>query len=277
MAEMNKTTEINDFEDFTNIDGDVAGVAEKAEDTERAAKKEVKKKEVQAKIAAFQKKVADPSFADRLKKFSGAVSVLKTLSYSDNGGLILDKATGKKVPTSKIVGYRLQNISKDCEIPYITEEYTAQKAEDGSVRWVGQKVEKVLKPGEIIDLTKKYMTFFCSMPEISFELANGKIVRGPAKASTVDEEMEAHYFAFADSGVTVNSDAVKVNVGKKVKAADGTVGWVVKPEHEVTFGFLNNVEKATRKAGSGTGKKSYSAQDVNANYIYELFSTKGKM
>ena len=276
--EMKTVTGTDDFVDFENMGDGVADATEKEETGEKAAKRKAKKEDMQAKVEAFQKKVSDPEFAKRLKKFSGAVSVINTLGYGENGGLILDKKTGNKVPTPKIVGYKLQNISTDIEIPYITEEYEPQKAEDGSVRWVGKKVDKVLKPGETIELTRKYMTFFCSMPEISFELANGKIIRGSANAHTVDEVMEAHYFAFSDSSNKVNSDSIKINIGKKVKSANGTTGWVVKPEYEKAFGFLNNnsTGKTAKKSGGST-KKSYSAQDVNANYIYELFSTKGKM
>ena len=248
------------------------------------------KDELRKRAEMFNSKVAtDASFKDKLHTYSQSIAVLNSLAFGDSGGLInvdkVDKngkvvldANGKPVkakkPVSKIVGYLIENVSDDKTIPYVTEEYKPTKREDGTVVYVGQKVQKELKPKEKVALAKKYMTFLCSMPEISFTLSNGKIVRGSAKAKTVDEEMEAYYFTFDDENKKVNSDTVKVQIGKKVKTTDGKLIYKVKPEYEATFGYLNNEKEAGKKSGTKSGR---TVQDINANYIFELFSKRENM
>src|SRR5690606_14306068 len=156
------------------------------------------------------------------------------------------------ITTSQIVGYRLQNIG-NTPIKYLTEEFV--KNEEGT--YVGTRVEKVAKRGETFDLSRKYMTIFCSQPEISFQLSNGKIVRGSGNGSDgdIDRELEAYYLTFNDKSIKVNSDDVKINIAKKIKQGDQTK-WVVKPEFEATFGYLNNAKAPGRKGRQpGTGKQ----------------------
>ena len=123
-----------------------------------------------------------------------------------------------------------------------------------------------LKPGEYVDLTRKYMTIFCARPEISFILSNGKIVRGykGKSAETVDEELERYYFRFTrdKNGVLkkINDSNVKIEIADKI---DGD--WVVKDEFVKTFGFLNE----------GTGrnkaeKTDYSTQTIEAHFVNNL-------
>ena len=109
----------------------------------------------------------------------------------------------------------------------------------------------------------------CSRPEISFTLANGKIVSSSKKnAKSLKEELAAYYFAFnkAEDGTTpqVNDDEVKLSVDD----ADGKV----KPEYVESFGYLNNPKEG--RAARTKGAK-YTTQDLAANYIHKLLEEQG--
>lgn len=220
----------------------------------------------------------DPTFVQKLKSLSNSVAVVNTLGYGDSGNIIVDESTKhlpkderRLITTSQIVGYRLQNIG-NTPIKYLTEEFV--KNEEGT--YVGTRVEKVAKPGETFALSRKYMTIFCSQPEISFQLSNGKIIRGSGtvKDGDIDRELEAYYFTFNDKSIKVNSDDVKINIAKKIKQGDQTK-WVVKPEFEATFGYLNNAKAPGRKGRQpGTGKQ-FTVQDMAANYINKLLQESG--
>lgn len=136
-------------------------------------------------------------------------------------------------------------------------------------------MEKEVKPGEQVDLTRQYMTMLCAKPEISLTLANGKVIRGSRakSASTLKEELESYYFRFDrdEKGKLkqINDEGVKINVGNKVKGA-----WVVKDEFVETFGYLNNGSK--RKTNGGTKKKDqFTKQDMEANYIAKRLQEAG--
>lgn len=239
-----------------------------------------KKKERLKMMSALMKETIskDPSFTQKLKSLSDKLAVTNTLGYGDGGNIVVDESTKnlpkdqrKLVTTSQIVGYRLQNIG-DVPIKYITEEFT--KNAEGV--YEGSRVERVAKPGASFDLTRKYMTIFCSQPEISFQLSNGKIVRGSGavKENDIDGELEAHYFSFNDKNIKVNNDDVKINVAKKVTVGDETK-WVVKAEFEKTFGYLNNAKTPGRKGRTAGAGKQFTTQDMAANYINKLLQENG--
>lgn len=244
------------------------------------AKKQEKSKKLKEMSQLLKETInTDPTFQTKVRSLSERLSVVNTLGYGEGGNIIVDEATKnlpkdqrKLVTTSQIVGYRVANTG-DQPIKYLTEEFT--KNAEGV--YEGQRVEKVMAAGEQVDFTRKYMTIFCAQPEISFQLSNGKIVRGSGsvKPGDIDGELEAHYFSFNDKNIKVNSDTMKLNVAAKKKAADGTAKWVVKPEFEKTFGYLNNA-KATGKRGRGPSTTSkYTTQDMAANYINRLLQESG--
>lgn len=210
---------------------------------------------------------SEPGFTDNLRRLSNSLKVVKTLGYGKTGNVKVDKevekASGdrKLVPTSQIVGYRIQNIGTEA-IEYETEEYK----QDASGKFVGTRVTKTLKAGDSCDLTREYMTKLCSRPEISFTLVNGKITSSSRKAKTIKEELSAYYFSFnkAEDGTTiqVNDDEVKVSIDK-----DG----VVLPEFVETFGYLNNPKEAKSKE---KGSK-FTTQDLAANYVRKLLEKQG--
>lgn len=223
----------------------------------------------------------DPTFVQKLKSLTNDIAVLNTLGFGDSGNIIVDETTKhlpkgerKLINTSQIVGYRLVVIGQN-PVKYLTEEFS----KDAEGKYVGARVEKVAKPGEKFDLSRKYMTIFCSQPEISFQLSNGKVVRGSGdvKPGDLDGELEAHYFAFNDKSIKVNSDSMKLNVAaKKVDKATGTSKWEVKPEFVATFGYLNNAKPAGRK-GRGPASSKFSPQDLAANYINTLLRESGNL
>lgn len=240
-----------------------APVAADAVDT--AARKE----KVAAMKASLKETVqTSPDFASKLRRLSNSIKVVNTLGYGKGGNIVVDKKASGDArvlkPTSAICGYKLENIGTEA-IEYTTEVFT----QDETGKYVGQVVKKQWNPGETINLTRQYTTMLCSMPEISFTLANGKIVSSSKKnAKSLKEELAAYYFAFnkSEDGTTpqVNDDEVKLSVDD----ADGKV----KPEYVEAFGYLNNPKEG--RAARTKGAK-YTTQDLAANYIHKLLEEQG--
>lgn len=236
-----------------------------ADAVDNAARKE----KVAAMKASLKETVqTSPDFASKLRRLSNSIKVVNTLGYGKGGNIVVDKKASGDArvlkPTSAICGYKLENIGTEV-IEYTTEVFS----QDETGKFVGQVVKKQWAPGETINLTRQYTTMLCSMPEISFTLANGKIVSSSKKnAKSLKEELAAYYFAFnkSEDGTTpqVNDDEVKLSVDD----ADGKV----KPEYVETFGYLNNPKEG--RAARTKGAK-YTTQDLAANYIHKLLEEQG--
>ena len=248
---------------FTNLDTTAPAV-----ETEKPAQNKRKEKIAAMKEAIKTTISEDPTFVQKLRSLSDSIEVVNTLGFGDSGNIVVDKTKkdGRALTvTSAIVGYRIRNIGEE-PVKYITEVH----AQDETGKFVGTKQEMFLAPGATADLTRQYMTMFCAQPEISFQVANGKIIRGSgAKGEkSLKAELEAYYFSFnkQEDGnkLQVNDDSVKLNVGEKVNGK-----WVVKPEFVETFGFLNNPKEGRRGGRKSSGEK-YNAQDMAANYINRL-------
>lgn len=253
-------------------------VIDKAED-DKAKKKNAKDARVRELTDALKKtKEIDPEFDDKRQSISKDIEVVNTLGFGSDGGLLYDgiqkdEETGKEkrkvVPTSEIVGYRVVNNGEE-SIKYQTEVWTP----NAEGIYEATAAEKVLAPGQFADLTRSAMTRFCSQPEISFTLNNGKIIKGSSKpAASLKEQLESFYFKFdaGEDGVTpqVHDDTIKLAI-----ASNETGDWVVTPEFEEAFGFLNNptekAEKRTRKS-----KSKYTSQDLHANLIHRMIEEQG--
>lgn len=236
-----------------------------------------KKEKVEVMKAALKETVlSDPQFQDKLRSLSESVEVVNSLGFGDTGNIIVDKSKktdGRELAvTSQIVGYRVKNIGAT-PIKYQIEVWA--QGEDG--KFVPTKTEKTLAAGAIADLTRQYMTMLCAMPEISFQLANGKIIKGSGSKGDkgIKAELESYYFRFDkdENGEKkqINDDTVKLNVGEK--GADGK--WIVKADFVEVFGFLNN-PKEGGKGGRTKGEGSkFTAQDLAANYVNRLISEAG--
>jgi hypothetical protein len=201
---------------------------------------------------------------ERLHTLSNSIECVNTLGYGKNGNIVLDKnsAERKLKPTSTTVGYVFKNIGNTA-IQYKTELFH----DDGTGKFVGEVVEKTWNPGETIMLSRKYTTIMCAIPEISFTLANGKIVASSKKISKtggIDEELSAYYFAFNKDE---NGNALQVN-DDEVKLAIDTADGIIKDEYIETFGFLKNPKSV--KLPRQNGGSSFTTQDLAANYFNRL-------
>lgn len=228
-----------------------------------------KKQKLNAMKTALKETIQNsPDFASKLRRLSNSLEVVNTLGAGKGGNIVVDKnakGDGRQLkPTSQIVGYRVKNVGDEA-IEYTTEVF----AKDETGKYVGTVVTKTIAPGEVISLTREYMTRFCAQPEISFTLKNGKIISSSKKsAKTLKEELSAYYFSFskAEDGTTlqVNDDEVKLSVDDE--------NGIVKPEFVETFGFLNNPKEG--KAARAKGQK-FTTQDLVANYINSLVKEQG--
>ena len=210
---------------------------------------------------------SDPTFTQRLHAWSDKLEVVNSLGFGENGNIVVDhsKSSDSKralTTTSVIVGYRIRNIGDEA-IKYQTESWT--QGEDG--KYVATRVERALAPGATADLTRQYMTMLCAQPEISFTMANGKVIRGSGKmgGNDIKAELEAYYFSFnKELNKQINADEVKLNVGQKVGDK-----WVVKPDFVDTFGYLNNAPEKARSGRKTEGTK-FSSSDLAANYVMSM-------
>lgn len=293
MSENNVNANIPVTENFSEVDAyDAQNPVDNGKELtpEELKKKNEEKAKKKAKDNALKQAIDETlategdEFRAKLRTMSPFIEVVNTLGYKDDGNMVQNKKDGVRTleKTSKIVGYILKNNGKK-GIPYRTEVFT--KNEQGV--WVGKDVEMTLKPGETIMLARKWMTLLTSQPEISFMLANGRMLRGSATSEvgsndmdneSIDRELEAYYFVYNDKTKKVNDDRIKKNIGEMVLevGADGKEkeSWRVLPEYEATFGFLNNVkEKVARQAKN----KAYEGLDngvINSNYIHKLWEKK---
>lgn len=241
--------------------------------SEVAANAEKKEKIQKMKASLKETLSTDSSFTAKLHTLSQSIKVVNTLGYGKGGNIVVDKkasSDGNRVlkATSAICGYRLQNIG-DTPIEYTTEEFK----QDETGKFVGTIVTKTWAPGTTIDLTRQYTTMLCSIPEISFTLANGKIVASSRKtnkkSASIKDELASYYFSFdknGEDGPQVNDDEVKLSVDD----ANGKV----KKEFVTTFGYLNNPKEGRVRGAKGP---KFSTQDMAANYIQKLLKEQGSI
>lgn len=258
---------MNELDQFQALDTAV-------ETTEvKSAKNEEKKQMIKMYKEAMDETLKNnPDYVNRRRSLTGCVRVVNTLGFGATGGLILAEGSTKenrKIQTvSAIVGYVFENIG-DKPIPYVTEEF----APNAEGVWVGQKVKKVLNPGEKVALSRKNATILFSQPEFNLRVANGKFIPPKQKnPSDLEALLSGYYFSFDDKNLKVNSDAIKLQIGEERKTPNGTK-WFVKPEYEVTFGYLNN--SGTGKTRQKKATADFDAQDYAANYIQKLLEQAG--
>lgn len=243
----------------------VFGATEATAQVEATAVDTAAKKEKMASMKAALKDTiqSSPDFAQKLRTLSNSIEVVNTLGAGKGGNIVVDKsakADGRQLkPTSQIVGYKVKNVGTEA-IEYTTEVF----AQDATGKYVGSVVTKTLAPGEVICLSRQYMTMFCAKPEISFTLKNGKIISSSKKnAKTLKEELAAYYFSFNKGengeGLNVNDDEVKLSVDDE--------NGVVKPEYVETFGYLNNPKEGRAARAKGT---KFTTQDLAANFINKM-------
>ena len=240
-------------------------------DKEAQRKAERKQKSSQMKAAFEKATMTDPGFIDKLHTLSNDIEMVHTLCFGNKGGIVVaTDETGKQKEgrplesTGGIVGYIFRNNSNTV-ISYTTEEFE----QDGEGIYRGTKVERQVAPGEEFMLSRVYTTRFASEPSVSFQFANGMLVRGSSSGtSDLKAELAAYYFVFdRELDANVHSDSVKIDMSMPDPANSDHL--LIKPEYARTFGYLQNPtdkKKAARKAG---GRK-FSAQDYAAAYVREM-------
>lgn len=217
---------------------------------------------------------SNPELKEILRSLSDSLMVVNSLSFSDEGSIVLDKTKPveedekrKLIKTSKIVGYRIKNIGQN-PIKYTVSQCT--KDADGV--WQEAQVEKVLNPEETAEIPKKYLTMLTSDPRFSFTLQNGYMKKSSKAnpANTLDDELESWYFKASDDNIKVNADYFKINIGQEVVDGESTK-WIVLPEYETVFGYLNNsTKKEKARLKNRKEKLNISTKDAAADYIQEL-------
>lgn len=228
--------------------------------------KEAKKARVQAMKDSLKETIqSNPDFTEQLRRLSNSIKVVNTLGFGKDGNIIEEKnskAEGGRVlkTVSKICGYAVENIGTE-GIKYTTEVWTL--GEDG--KYVGTRVARTFEPGQVIYLTRANMTKLCAIPEISFTLANGKIVQSSSKRKSADLEAElaSYYFRFTEEDGTtlaVNDDEVKLCIDDE--------NGKVKEQFVEAFGFLNN-PKESKKDRLPKGNQ-FTVQDMAANLVNQM-------
>jgi len=199
----------------------------------------------------------DADYLNRACKKSKSIKVINTLAFGKTASI-------SSVDTSKIVGYRLQNVGKE-PIQYTTKIYT--KGADG--KYVGQTETRTAAPGETFELNRVYTTMFAMKEEYAFTFANGTLVAGPSAMSSENDKIEdtlaSFYFRFkpdADGNApSVYDEGIKISIDQ-----DGAV----KEEFNETFGYLNKV-----KSERATKNERITTQVMMANYIQRLVKDAG--
>lgn len=184
---------------------------------------------------------------DELKRMVGIETEYKDLSES----LEVTKAL-RLCNNGSIVGYRVKNIG-DKPIQYTTEVWITDNYGD----YVSHEVSRTLEKGNEADLSRQYLTLLVAKPEFSFELSNGKVVKGAVpwycdKKKWLKSELTSYYFKFNEDSDQYNDsiEDLSIDIGETIQ---GKV--VVKNEYIETFGFLesnndtkrNNTEKVRGK------------------------------
>lgn len=262
------------MEDLTSVFGDVQPVEAPEEEVvtvEAKTTKGKKSKEFVEKLKTDFISTAEAMAQNGVDMFeqvsckSDSLEIVNTLGYSDKGGLVVDhdRADSKKDrplgTVSEIVGYKLRNVGNE-PIPYQTEVWA--KNETGE--YVATPAEYLLQPNEEVSLTRKYVTILCSRIEFSNVLKNGVLITRVSPDSTREDILNSAYLRFNDNR-GVHDDTVKIAIADKIDDR-----WIVKPEFEAAFGFLNNESEAARATRTGGTKKSVSKQAIVANYVREL-------
>lgn len=253
----------------------------------------------EAMIASIKETVQnDPTYLEVKNSLSAGLVITKVLGFGDSGNIkrgedvpatdkdgnpILDENGAQKmkknlIPIPENVGYIVQNNTTQ-ELQYTIEVF--EKNAEGT--FVGTPVTKILAPGKSAAFSRKWLTLFSSQAAVSNKFANGRLTRSSARAKgnlspkeAYEAELEAYYVQFTEEGLTVNDDSLKEQIGKKVKGTDGKPMWVVKPEYNEIFGYLNNVpEKKVGGKKPGAAKPAFDSTDIYANYINKMAKEMG--
>lgn len=224
---------------------------------------------------------------DELYKYSDMLEVVQTYGWTDKGSFIdrgtkeykkdangnfLYDANGKKikdrdlVTVPALVGYKLKNVG-DHTFTYTQKCYS--RDESGNI--VYDTVTKELAPGETAIMTKEDAAIFASQPGINCKIKNGKFVLSGKKSSSSSAMSilkNAHFIADSGSGIYVNAENFKIQVGIPEGTDEkGEKIYRVKPEYFEVFGGLEIVK--TRKKRESAASADY---DLKSATIAQIIS-----
>ena len=241
---------------------------------EREAKRDAARKAMREIEDEFYNTIhQNPEVMELLNKWSKDVEVVKSLASDSLLTLHKDKNATATTPkelsgVAAIVGYRVRNNGKE-GIPFVHELW--EKGDDGV--WVPHLVDKVLQPGEEVELSKVNMVAFAKIPEISLQFANGKLVCGEVARARkllaavglnkeslgLDNYREIYsmfYFKIQNQPgkvkVTVHDSKFKEMVCDCTTTGEGRGKKTVikvRPGHEEVFGYLENGTVKEKKKG----------------------------
>ena len=262
--------------DFTSL----AGEATPAASTPKKDANEAFRKELVAQYA--EQLQGDPEAIKNLYSAVDTLRVVNTFGYGESGGIIEaargnknaapGEKTGRQIAsTSKIYGCIVENVGTT-PIQYTHGVWT-KNAEGVYEETV---VDDVINPGERKPLATKYMVVLLARPEFSLKCANGRMTGSPKRGvNSIDDVVGEYSFKFRkDAGMSVHDDNVKIAIADKVEVnEDGQTKavWVIKPEYEAEFGFLNNPKVSSRRTKTGIRKANIDIDSAAiANYLNNL-------
>lgn len=265
--------------EFDNFEGGLDQQVDSAETAQTGASNS-KKQAMQMYEDAMKQTLREDvnkEFIQIKGSMSAALEVVNVLSYTDSGNFVevqkADKEKGiprQTATMSQNVGLRILNKS-DRAIPYKVEVFTSING-----KLEPQIVDREIAPGAFADIPTKWATHLASKPEFSNKFANGFMKRAGkpvqvkpdmTSADILMAELEKYHFEYnKDMGLTVNDDAVKLQIGKKVKDAEGKEKWVVQDEFKEVFAYL----EVGKRGLTGEKRTKFDSQDLAANYINRL-------
>lgn len=161
------------------------------------------------------------------------------------------------------VGYEVQNVSNE---PIVYRATSWVKDENG--RFVPNEHEETIAPGAKVYLTRKELAMITIAVPFNMSLANGHVTLKKSKDPADALDLSNCYFGFdKNAQMDINSPDVKILIHNK-KKVNGTTQYIVKPEFEEKFGYLNNAKDVERKQRAKTGI-TISRYEITAQQLRE--------
>ena len=177
---------------------------------------------------------------------------------------------------ARIFGYIIKNVG-DEPILMFTEKWYYDE-DEGQYVSTG-RIDKMLQPGETMQISKAYLIMNAGREEFDAKFKNGIIAWANKKAGgTTEERLQRYFFKFTkESGLDVHGEDVKLQIADKITHEDGTVEWVVIKKYIETFGekMNNRVFKKTKEKIAGKGENSNDSASRVGQDIREMYNNEG--
>lgn len=266
-------------EEFTNLENP----AETAEGGKKQSKaKSAHQELINRVVNQYGDEVrSDEEFVAAMRSASNTLRILNTLGYGESGSLVPGKKDGERTlePTSKIVGYRVQNTGT-VPIPFECEVYDDSRVDENG-NFIPDMQANAIAPGQTLDIPSHVLSMIGIRTEFSLTFANGKM-QGGTKVIDAENPLDALHFVFTPENgqpaLQKHNDKVKLaiasNNGVRKVGDKEKKYWKVKKEFRPFFAYLENEEVKTggRKATTPkvdviTGSMVKYLQDMQAKGI----------